>query len=107
MYIYIDIYLCKTTWIEKYKGVTNFLHNLIKLIIGLTEITSWIHFQTSEKTKTLVGTHCDNVFIIALFSLAFLLSYAYLVNKMFQKKGLDLNMVANTIKNIIQVVFKM
>jgi len=95
--------LCETRWIE---GVTKFLQDMPKIIIALTEITSWKDPQTSGKAKILVTTLCDSELIIAIFSLAHLLSFIYCLSKIYQKKNLDLKTAANTIKDTLQVLSK-
>lgn len=98
--------LCETRWIERHEGVTRFLQDMPKIINTLTEITSWKDSQTSGKAKILVTTLCDSEFIIAIFSLEHLLNFTYSLSKTFQKKNLDLNTAANTIKDTLQVLSK-
>lgn len=98
--------LCETRWVERHEGVTRFLQDIPKIINTLTEITTWKDSQTSGKAKILVTTLCDSEFIIAIFSLAHLLNFTYCLSKIFQKKNLDLNTAANTIKDTLQVLSK-
>lgn len=77
-----------------------------KIINALSEITSWKDYQTSGKAKILVTTLCDSELLIALSSLAHILNYTYPLSKIFQKKNLDLNAAANTIKDTLQILLK-
>ncbi|XP_025405608.1 52 kDa repressor of the inhibitor of the protein kinase-like, partial [Sipha flava] len=98
--------LCETRWVERHDGVTRFLQDMPKIINTLTEITTWKDSQTSGKAKILVTTLCDSEFIIAIFSFAHLLNFIYCLSKIFQKKNLDLNTAANTIKDTLKVLSK-
>lgn len=88
------------------EGVNRFLQDMPKIINTLNEITTWKDSQTSGKAKILVTTLCDSEFIIAIFSLAHLLNFTYCLSKIFQKKNLDLNTAANTIKDTLKVLSK-
>jgi hypothetical protein len=76
--------LCEMRWVERHKGIMNFVQDMHNIVDALLEITSWKHLNTSGKAKSLATVLCDSEIIVSLCSLSHMLSYTLLLIKCFQ-----------------------